>query len=345
MKKSSTSIALLGVISTVAIVAAACGSADVKPGTDKAAGTGKKYRIATVVKVDGISWFGRMREGVKRFAEDTGHDAFTVGPAKADGRLQAKIIEELIDQGVDAICVVPFSVTAVEPVLEKARKNKIVVVSHEASNQKNADCIIEAFYNPDWGRHLMDQLAKYLDYHGGYAIIIGSRESRSQMEWSDAAIARQREKYPNLKLVCDRIEDRDNMARAYAKAKALIKKHPDLRGILCFTMPSCPAAALAAETEGVEDRVNIVGASLVSVTKSYLESGSLKMISLWDPGNAGYVMNKIAVKILDGETIRDGMDLGVKGYENIRADSNNLNLFFGKGWVDVVEKNMSDYPF
>jgi simple sugar transport system substrate-binding protein len=28
--------------------------------------TGKQYKIATVVKVDGIAWFERMREGVKQ---------------------------------------------------------------------------------------------------------------------------------------------------------------------------------------------------------------------------------------------------------------------------------------
>ncbi|MGB9553800.1 MAG: substrate-binding domain-containing protein, partial [bacterium] len=78
----------------------------------------KQYKIATVVKLDGIAWFERMREGVKKFAQDTGHEAFLVGPPKADAALQVQIIEDLIAQGVDAICVVPFSPEAVEPVLK-----------------------------------------------------------------------------------------------------------------------------------------------------------------------------------------------------------------------------------
>ena len=36
--------------------------------------TGKTYTIATVVKVDGIAWFDRMREGVNQFKADTGQD-------------------------------------------------------------------------------------------------------------------------------------------------------------------------------------------------------------------------------------------------------------------------------
>ena len=69
----------------------------------------KKYNIATVVKLSGVNWFNRMEVGVKRFAKDTGHNAFQLGPAKADAALQVQIIEDLIAQKVDAICVVPFS--------------------------------------------------------------------------------------------------------------------------------------------------------------------------------------------------------------------------------------------
>ena len=39
----------------------------------------KKYTVATVVKVDGIAWFDRMRDGVEQFKADTGNDAWMVG--------------------------------------------------------------------------------------------------------------------------------------------------------------------------------------------------------------------------------------------------------------------------
>jgi len=42
---------------------------------------------------------------------------------------------------VDAICVVPFAVEAVEPVLKKVRARGIKVISHEAASQENADLI------------------------------------------------------------------------------------------------------------------------------------------------------------------------------------------------------------
>src|SRR5260221_14621235 len=54
--------------------------------------THKKYSIATVIKVDGIAWFDRMREGVKEFGKDTGQDTWMVGPSQADAAAQVQIV-------------------------------------------------------------------------------------------------------------------------------------------------------------------------------------------------------------------------------------------------------------
>src|SRR5947209_7889128 len=122
-----------------------------KVAKDISAKATKKYSIATVVKVDGIAWFDRMREGVRQFGSDTGHDTWMVGPSQADAAAQVQIVESLIAQGVEAICIVPFSVEAVEPVLKKAQDRGIVVISHEASNLQNTDYDIEAFDNHAYG--------------------------------------------------------------------------------------------------------------------------------------------------------------------------------------------------
>ena len=119
-----TLISLAAGLSMLALPAFAEGVVDVSQARKDitADAAGKTFSIATVVKVDGIAWFDRMRDGVKQFGDDTGHDVWQVGPSQADAAAQVQLIENLIAQGVDAICVVPFSVEAVEPVLQKARE-------------------------------------------------------------------------------------------------------------------------------------------------------------------------------------------------------------------------------
>lgn len=322
-----------------------CDSSQQKQKLETTPNPDRKYWMATLVKVDGIPVFARMRIGVEKFARETGQDAFMLGPARADGALQAQMIDDLVEQGVNAICIVPFSVAAVKPALERAREKGIIVVAQEACQLDSANVILEPFDNKAWGRHLMDELATYMKQRGAYAIILGSYGSESHVQWRDAAVAHQRAKYPNMKLITDAIEDYDNPARAYAGAQGLLNKFPEIRGILGLTMVSCPSSALAVETLGLQDKVSVVGVSLVSACKSYLESGSIKEISFWDPAEAGYAMNEIALKLLQGQEIDAGMKLRAKGYGNLRRDKSKSNIFFGQGWIDVTKKNMSNYPY
>lgn len=302
----------------------------------------EKYTIATIVKLDGVAWFDRMREGVEQFANDTGHDAYQIGPAKADAAQQVKMIEDLIAQGVDAITVVPNSVETLEPVLKKARAAGIIVIGHEGSNFINVDYDIEAFKNDEYGAHFMDKLAELMGGEGKYAAFVGGLTAKSHNEWVDGAIARAEEKYPNIQLATERIEAFEDSKIAYEKTKELLKAHPDIKGIQGSASTDAPGAALAIEELGLEDRINVVGTSLVSVSGQYLSSGAADMISFWDPAMAGYVMNKVAVMLLEGKSIEDGMDLEVEGYENVSIKD---KVIYGQAWVDVTVDNMDQYDF
>ena len=307
--------------------------------------TDDSYTIATVVKIDGIAWFDRMRVGVEEYGAKTGYDTFLLGPSKADAAEQVRIIEDLIAQGVDAICVVPFSVEAVEPVLARAREEGIVVVSHEASTQENADAIIEAFDNAAYGEFLMEHLAQRMGGTGTYATFVGSLQSKSHNEWVDAAVAYQETNYPDMELVQGKIEEFDDMETAYTKTLELLTAFPDLGGIQGSAMTTAPGAGLAVEQRGLQDQVSVVGTSLVSVSEQYLESGATDVIAFWDPAMAGQAMNEIAVRILDGESIENGANLGITGYEELFQDPVKSNLFYGAAWVGVTKENMDQYNF
>jgi len=307
----------------------------------------KKFKIATVVKVDGIAWFDRMRVGIKEYAAETGHDLWMVGPAKTDAAEQVQIIEDLIAQGVDALCIVPFSVEAVEPVLKKARDAGIVVISHEASTQENADVIIEAFDNHAYGANIMKDLGKNMGGKGGYICTVGSLTSKSQNEWIDGAIAYQKEHFPDMYEVTSRIETYDDATIDYQKIKEALVAHSDLKGVCGGPMPTSAGAGLAIEERGLQGKVFFTGTGLPSIAGQYLKSGAIQAIQFWDPAIAGKVMNKIAIAYLEGrkDEIKDGANLGFPGFENIIQDKEKDFLFYGAGWVVVTKENADEYDF
>ncbi|MHB8062496.1 MAG: substrate-binding domain-containing protein [Ruminiclostridium sp.] len=301
-----------------------------------------KFKIATVVKLNGVAWFDRMDQGVKKFAEDSGQDAYQVGPQKADAALQVQLIEDLIAQKVDAICVVPFSTEALEPVLKKAMDKGIIVISHEGAGMKNVNYDIEAFDNKAYGAFLMENLAKAMGGKGEYATMVGSVSSKSHVEWVEGAVEYQKEKYPDMKLVADKVESSDDQKKAYEKMKELLKAHPQLKGFQGSSAVDAPGAALAVEEAGLTGKVSVVGTSLPSIASKYLESGALSAIEFWDPSDAGYAMNQMALMMLQKKEIKDGSDLGVSGYNKITAKG---NVFYGSAYVNVTKENMSNYDF
>ncbi len=344
---------LSSLIVAASLVAGPAMAADPVPTPDavktlKSDATKKKYTIATVVKVDGIAWFDRMREGVKQFAADTGHDTWMVGPSQADAAAQVQLVENLIAQGVDAITIVPFSVEAVEPVLKKARDRGIVVIAHEASNIQNADYVLEAFDNFAYGAKLMEVLGKAMGGEGKYVCTVGSLTSKSQNEWIDGAIAYQKEHFPKMQLATNRLETYDDANTDYNKLKEVLTTYPDLKGIIGGPMPTSAGAGRLIAERGLKGKLSFSGTGLVSVAGQYLAQGDIQYIQFWDPAVAGYAMNMLAVMALDGkkDQIKAGLNLGLPGYTDLTTPKGaKPNLLYGQGWVGVTKENMGSYDF
>lgn len=322
------------------------GDAQAKPAdSSKPAASGKKYKIATVVKLVGIGWFDRMEEGVKQFAKDTGNEAFMQGPPKADAALQVAMIEDLIAQKPDAICVVPYSPESLEPVLKKARDMGIVVIGHEADNLKNCDFDIEAFDNEAYGAFLMDNLAKAMNYEGEYITTVGNLTNTTHRQWEEGGVKQQLAKYPKMKAVERKIETADSQKNATDIMKQALKAHPNIKGFQGATSQDAPGAALAVEEMGLMGKVFVVGTSLPSIGGKFVKSGSLQTIGFWDPADAGIAMNKLAVMILDGkkDQIKEGVDLGIPGYNKLKIKDG--KYLYGEAQVGVNKDNLDKYKF
>ncbi|WP_297910382.1 substrate-binding domain-containing protein, partial [uncultured Actinomyces sp.] len=237
---------------TVSACALALGACTMDDATQSASGTKTgggdgNYTIAVVPKDATNPWFVRMETGVKKYAEDTGMNAFQKGPAETDATMQAQVIQDLIAQGVDAICVVPVDPGAIEPVLKQAMDAGIVVVTHEGASQQNTMYDIEAFNNTEYGAFIMDNLAEAMGEEGVYTTMVGHVTNASHNEWADGAVAHQKEKYPNMTLLEaePRVESQDNGETAYQTAKEVLKKYPEVKGILGTSSFDAPGTARA----------------------------------------------------------------------------------------------------
>jgi simple sugar transport system substrate-binding protein len=329
-----------------ALALAGCGSVGASTGStgSEGAATGD-LSMVTVVKITGVGWFDRMEEGVNSFAESTGIDARQEGADDASPEKQIQIIQDLIPQQPTAITVVPNSPEALENVLAQAREQGIIVVAHEAAGIKNVDIDIEAFDNKAYGAQIMDNLASCMGEEGEYVSFVGGLTAKTHMDWVSGAFEQQEANYPNLTRVEDPIESKEDENVAYERAKEVLAKHPNIKGFQGSAGTDVAGIARAVQEAGMEDQVCVMGTSIPSVAKKYLEDGSIDKIFFWDPALAGEAQLKIAQLLAEGEEIETGTDLGIEGYESLQKLEGFDNVFVGDAAVIVDASNVDDYNF
>ena len=306
-----------------------------------------KPTIVTVVKVTGENWFTRMNEGVDAYGKDNANVSTSqVGPAKADAAQQTRIIEDLVAKNVSAIAVVPMDPSALEGVLRRASQRGIKVITHEGDSLVNTDVDIEAFDNKAFGARINEKLAECMGKSGKWTSFVGSLGSLTHNQWVDAG-AENAKQYPDMELVAEKNESFNDANRAYEKAKEILRKYPDIKGFQGSSAIDVIGIGRAVEEAGLQDKTCVYGLGLPKDTGPYLESGAVDQIFFWDPKDAGYVMNKVSDLVLKGEEIKDGMDLGVPGYEKmivIKGPGKGI-IIQGQAWVDADKSNYKNFPF
>lgn len=307
----------------------------------------KDWEIVVVPKDASNPWFVRMKVGVDEYAKETGLNAYQKGTPEIDATLQAQLVQDLIAQGVDAICIVPVNPESLEPVLKQAMDAGIVVIAHEGASLTNVNYDIEAFSNTGYGAFIMDNLAEAMGEEGIYTTMVAHVTNASHNEWADGGVARQKEAYPNMTLLEaePRVESEDNGDVAYNKAKELFKKYPELKGIMGTSSYDAPGVARAIEELGLQGKVFTSGTGMPAANKAILDSDVVKSLTLWDPALAGKAMISLAVKVLNGEEITAPVDLAVDGYTALTFKPDSKTVLEGQGWIVINKENVDSFGF
>jgi simple sugar transport system substrate-binding protein len=214
-----------------------------------------------------------------------------------------------VAKGVDAIAVVPNDAKALEPVFQRAKEKGIIIITHESPDQVGTDYDFELIDNVKFGQQAWDQLVAHMGDSGEYAVFVGGLTVPLHNFWADTGIAYAQEKYPNLKLVTDRIPCGEDQELARQKTLELITAYPNLKGIVGFGSLGPIGAAQALKEKGLEDQIAVVGTVIPSQAAPYLADGSLKEGILWNPADAGYGMVWLAKYLLDGNKIESGTEI------------------------------------
>ena len=253
------------------------------PGTSK-----HKITVAMMPKAKGDPYFISCRKGAEEAAKELGIDLLWDGPTELDTAKQNEVVDGWITRGVDVIAVSVENQAAISTVLRKARKQGIKVVTWDADALPDArDFLVNQATAQGIGYALADQAASLLGGKGEFAIVTGALSAANQNMWIGHIKDRIADKYPQVKLDTVRPSD-DDRDRAFTEAQTLMKVYPKLGAIVGISAPAVPGIAEATKQAGRPD-VKVTGLSLPNLCKSYVHSGFISSVVLWDTGNLGYL--------------------------------------------------------
>jgi simple sugar transport system substrate-binding protein/rhamnose transport system substrate-binding protein len=302
-----------------------------------------KPTIVIMPKLIGIPYFNASEVGAKKAGADLGVNVIYAGPTTADAAEQVKMLEDFISKGVNAICVAPNDPAALSPVLKKAKAAGILVLDWDTPADKNlVDLSVHQIDDKVYGQHIWDLLVKEMGDTGDYAIITGGLSAANLNTWIDYGLAYAKTKYPKLRLVTDKVPSDEKQQMAYQKALDIIKAYPNLKGIIGISTPAPIGAAQAVQEKGLKNKIAVVGTALPTDSRPYLEDGSLRVATLWDPSKLGYLTIYLANEMLKGKKPVDGQNVPNVGKITVWPDGK--TVIMGPP-TDFTKENAKDYPF
>jgi simple sugar transport system substrate-binding protein len=156
------------------------------------------YTMISIPKLR-ATWFDRMEVGLIEAGKEYGINVSQQAPASADEAQQVRMMEDAINQGNNAILVVPNDANSIVPAFARAQNKGIVTITHESPQQQNADFDVEMIDNVAFGEKAMELMVKDMGTESGkYAVFVGSLTVPAHNIWADAAIVLAEKKYPGL---------------------------------------------------------------------------------------------------------------------------------------------------
>lgn len=303
----------------------------------------KKVTIAVVPKLVGIPYFNASEVGAVQAGKDLGIEVIYTGPTQADAAQQVKVIEDLISKQVDAIAVAPNDAAALTPVLKKAKDAGIVVLDWDTpAEQSVVSLSVHQIDDKGFGEHIIEKMVELMGDSGEYAVLTGGLSANNLNTWIDHGQNYAAEKYPNLKLVTERIPTDEKQQIGFQKTLELIKAYPNLKGIAAYSTPAPLGAAQAVQEKGMQDQIAVVGTALPTDSGPFLEDNSLDAAILWDPAKLGYLTVYLANELLAGRSVTDGMDVPNVGKITVEPDGK--TVIMGPP-SDFLKENYADYSF
>jgi rhamnose transport system substrate-binding protein len=160
----------------------------------------ESYRIAIMPKAINIGYFAAWDEGAQKACEELGATCDYIGPNEATGPAQVQFINQVIQEGYDALVISAADQNAIVPALQEAAAAGITIVTSDADvAAESADSRLVSILPSAAdriGTAEVDWIAEEVGEEGCVAILSAAATAANQNVWIAAMGPYLEETYP-----------------------------------------------------------------------------------------------------------------------------------------------------
>ena len=319
---------------------AACGGNSKKEESDKSGGDAKTESasgktFALVPTSAGNPFNEKEAEGFQNAVQKLGGKAVVQYPESATADAQITVIQSLISQKVDSICVAANDENALAAALQEAKDAGIKVCSVDSAVAASSRAVhVNQAGTDEIGSALIQAVYDITGGEGQFAILSASSQATNQNAWisSMKSYMEKDSKYSKLELVEVAYGD-DEAQKSTDQTQALLQKYPKLKVICSPTTVGISAAAKVLQDK--KSSVKLTGLGLPSEMAAYIgndDAHSCPYMFLWNPIDLGalgaYTSAALvtgSIKGNEGDTFK--CDLG--DYKVVKASDGGTEIILG----------------
>lgn len=265
----------------------------------------KPYTIAMIVKNNTNPFMNGVLEGFKKAAEDMGFEALLLSPATADNNEeQARLVDDMIQRGVDAICIHPIDSNGIVPALERAYDAGIPVLVQGTG--ANTDRIYGWYGTQYYDQAILmgEYIAKAIDYSGNIIYLAGPPTAQNSQDRT-AAFKTVFAKYPDIKIISEQPSN-FNRAESITVTENLLQKYKEdeIDVIIGGNDEAAMGALMALQGAGYKSGLQnggimVTGFDCNEDATMAIKSGLMDVSINPDPVSLGYIGAAFLIQYLD----------------------------------------------
>src|SRR5258707_15294301 len=272
----------------------------------------EKPTIPIIVKDTTSAFWQIVLAGARKSGQDLSVSVPELGAqSESDINGRISILENAVSGNRAAIVIAATQFGAFgQPIDEAAKKVKVIGIDSAADSKAFTSFLTTD--NVQGGRVAADGLgeaikAKYGKAEGDVALItsipgVGSLDQRAKGFKEEIAA-----KYPNLKLVADKVAD--GMPTTGLNIMTdLITANPDLRGVFASNLTMAQGAGQSIAENKVSDKIMLIGFDSDDKLVGFLKDGTIAALVVQDPYRMGYDGVKTALAASKGEKVPAKLD-------------------------------------